>query len=108
PFYNETMNRRALARLIGELYQKMGTQVTAEVADRIKDVGFRFATVSGLTIGLHDVAVPEAKKLILEEADASVREIERQYRRGTITETERHDQVVRIWQDTREVLQNAV
>ncbi len=107
-FYNEMMNRKALAKLIGDLYHQMGAQITAEVADKIKDVGFRFATVSGLTIGLHDVTVPESKALILGEADSSVKEIERQYRRGTITETERHDQVVKIWQDTREVLQDAV
>ena len=108
PFYDEMMNRKALGRLIGDLYHSIGAQRTAEVADRIKDVGFRFATISGLTIGLQDVAVPEAKEVILAEADASVNEVERQYRRGLITNRERHDQVVKIWQETREVLQNAV
>jgi DNA-directed RNA polymerase subunit beta' len=108
PFYDETMNRKTLGRLIGELYHAVGAQRTAEVADNIKDIGFRFATVSGLTIGLQDVAVPETKSVILAEADSSVNEVERQYRRGLITNSERHDQIVKIWQETREVLQNAV
>jgi len=108
PFRDEPMNRKALARLIGELYQVLGPQKTAEVADRIKDLGFKFATISGMTIGLQDVAVPETKATILEEADSSVAEVERQYRRGLITNRERHDQVVKIWQETREILQNAV
>ncbi|CAN5378059.1 DNA-directed RNA polymerase subunit beta' [soil metagenome] len=107
-FRDEIMNRKALGRLIGDLYHSIGAQRTAQVADKIKDVGFRFATVSGLTIGLQDVAVPQDKPELLAAADTAVNEVERQYKRGLITNRERHDQAVKIWTETRENLQNAV
>ncbi|MBA2454884.1 MAG: DNA-directed RNA polymerase subunit beta' [Chloroflexia bacterium] len=107
-FRDEMMNRKALGRLIGDLYHSVGAQRTAQVADKIKDVGFRFATVSGLTIGLQDVAVPQDKPELLAAADTAVNEVERQYKRGLITNRERHDQAVKIWTETRENLQNAV
>ncbi len=107
-FRDEMMNRKALGRLIGDLYHSIGAQRTAQVADSIKDIGFRYATISGLTIGLQDVAVPENKPELLEAADHAVNEVERQYKRGLITNRERHDQAVKIWTETRENLQNAV
>jgi DNA-directed RNA polymerase subunit beta' len=108
PFRDETMDRGALKRLIKDLYHNFGPEKTSEVADRIKDVGFRYATVSGLTIGVDDVAIPEAKTGIVSEADESVLQVERQFNRGLLSDGERHDQVVDIWTETRERVQVAI
>ncbi|MEZ4520937.1 MAG: hypothetical protein R3A46_04720 [Thermomicrobiales bacterium] len=107
-FRDETMDRGALKRLIKDLYQKYGPARTSEVADRIKDIGFKYATVGGLTIGVEDVAIPDAKANIIAEADSSVLQVERQYNRGLLSPAERHDQVVEIWTETRDRVQDAI
>ncbi|CAN5683026.1 DNA-directed RNA polymerase subunit beta' [soil metagenome] len=108
PFRDETMDRGALKRLIKDLYQSYGPEHTSEVADRIKDIGFKYSTIGGITIGVDDVAIPDAKAGIVDEADESVRQVERQYNRGLLSPSERHDQVVEIWTDTRERVQDAI
>ncbi|MDI3339793.1 MAG: DNA-directed RNA polymerase subunit beta' [Sphaerobacter sp.] len=107
-FWNETMDRKALRRLVAECYRKLGPEATAEMADNIKTIGFNYATKGGLTIGLTDVHIPESKAAIVAAADAKVEEVERQYRRGLITDAERHREVVSIWNDARDELAKAV
>ncbi len=107
-FRNETMDRGALKRLIADLYERYGAEKTAIIADRIKDLGFKYATIGGLTIGVQDVAVPASKSELVAEADAAVESVDRQYQRGLLTRRERHDEVVRIWQAARERLQSEV
>ncbi|HMM42440.1 MAG TPA: DNA-directed RNA polymerase subunit beta', partial [Thermomicrobiales bacterium] len=108
PYRNETMDRKELRRLVHDCYQQYDAAATAEVADRIKQIGFSYSTKGGLTIGLHDIAIPPSKPEIIGEADVEVQKVERQYRRGLITDRERHAQVVRIWNDTRDELAAAV
>ena len=107
-FRDETMDRGALKLLIRDLYHQYGPEETSIVADRIKDVGFRYATVGGLTIGADDVAIPDAKVDIIAEADSSVLQVERQFNRGLLSDAERHDQVVDIWTETRDRVQEAI
>ena len=107
-YRNETMDRGALKRLIKDLYHQYGPAETSIVADRIKDVGFRYATVGGLTIGADDVAIPDAKADMIAEADSSVLQVERQFNRGLLSDAERHDQVVDIWTETRDRVQEAI
>jgi len=108
PYRNETMDRKALRRLVHDCYQQYDAEATAEVADRIKQVGFSYSTKGGLTIGLHDIAIPPSKKEIIEKADVEVQAIERQHNRGLVTERERKAQVIKIWNDTRDILAEAV
>ena len=107
-FWNETMDRKALRRLVAACYRELGPEATAEMADNIKTIGFNYATKGGLTIGLTDVHIPESKEAIIAAADAKVEEVERQYRRGLITDAERHREVVNIWNDARDELAKAV
>jgi DNA-directed RNA polymerase subunit beta' len=107
-FWNELMDRKALRRLIAESYQKLGPEETARLADRIKDLGFHYATKSGLTIGVTDVHIPPEKAEIIARADVRVAEVERQYRRGLITDAERHREVVAIWNEARDELAQVV
>jgi DNA-directed RNA polymerase subunit beta' len=107
-FRNEIMDRKALRRLVADCYSLFGAQVTAEVADRIKQIGFQYSTRGGLTIGLQDIAIPESKQKIVAGADVEIDTVERQYRRGLITARERHAQVVKVWNAARDELSTAV
>jgi DNA-directed RNA polymerase subunit beta' len=101
-YRNETMDRKLLRALVGEVYRKHGSKMTAEVVNRIKDVGFAFATRSGITIAVSDLTIPEARRDLLIQADSQVEEIQRQYRRGLITDEERYTQTVDVWQAATE------
>ncbi len=108
PFRNATMDRKELRSVVHDCYHQYDAAATAEVADRIKQIGFTYSTRGGLTIGLHDIAIPPSKPEIIGAGDIEVQKVERQYRRGLITDRERHTQVVRIWNETRDQISTAV
>jgi DNA-directed RNA polymerase subunit beta' len=99
-FKDEVMKRSDLKDLVDECYRLLGPEETAHLVDGIKSVGFDFATRGGMTIGLFDIEVPKDKGARLLAADASVSEIDRQFQRGLITDDERYEQVVDVWQKT--------
>ncbi|HEX2755320.1 MAG TPA: DNA-directed RNA polymerase subunit beta', partial [Candidatus Limnocylindrales bacterium] len=99
-FKDEVMKRSDLKDLVDECYRLLGPDETAHLVDGIKSVGFDFATRGGMTIGLFDIEVPKDKPARLAAADASVAEIDRQFQRGLITDDERYEQVVDVWQKT--------
>jgi len=101
-FKNEVMDKKALGRLVAECYQKLGREQTAQMVDEIKDVGFRYATRSGISIAISDIMTPEAKEEILSRAEKQVEEVERQYRRGLITEEEQYVKTVELWTRAKE------
>ncbi len=107
-FRNEVMDKRNLKATVGECYGKFGSERTAEMVDRIKDVGFKYATRSGTTIAMHDIKVPEAKAGLLALADAQIAEIEDQYLTGLMTEQERYDKAVETWTETTNQIQQAI
>ena len=97
-FANEAMRRVDLKRLVDTCYRLLGPAETAHLVDGIKDVGFKFATRGGLTIGLWDIVVPKSKRELLVGADEAVASIDKQFQRGLITDDERYEQVVELWQ----------
>ncbi len=97
-FANHAMKRTDLKRLVDRCYRDLGPVETAHLVDGIKAIGFKFATRGGLTIGLWDIVVPESKPAQMSAADAAVASIDRQFQRGLITEDERYEQVVELWQ----------
>jgi DNA-directed RNA polymerase subunit beta' len=99
-FSDRIMKRSDLKELVDDCYRRLGPEETAHLVDGIKDVGFEFATRGGLTIGLFDIEMPKDKGARLAAADDSVAEIDRQFQRGLITEDERYEQVVAVWQET--------
>jgi DNA-directed RNA polymerase subunit beta' len=107
-YWNETMDRKALRRLIAACYRELGPEATAEMADRLKNVGFTYATRGGLSIALSDVQIPLRKPEIIGGADQRVSEVDRQYRRGLITDSERYREVISIWNEARDDLAEAV
>ena len=73
-----------LSKLVGVVRRKYGNAMTADVLDAMKNLGFHYATISGTTVGIEDIAVPDEKQSIIRDADARVEEIEGQYRRGPL------------------------
>jgi DNA-directed RNA polymerase subunit beta' len=98
-FHDTVMKRGDLKELVDICYRQLGPEETAHLVDGIKSVGFEFATRGGLTIGLFDIEIPADKAERLRKADEDVAEIDRQFQRGLITEDERYEQVVGVWQD---------
>ncbi|MEP6681532.1 MAG: DNA-directed RNA polymerase subunit beta', partial [Chloroflexota bacterium] len=99
-FVNEVMDRKGLKELIARCYRDLGAGATASLVDGIKAVGFHYATVAGITIGIDDMHVPVEKAALLAGADGQVDNIEREFRRGLITEEERYNQTVDVWRET--------
>ncbi len=94
---NRVMNKKALAQLIDHCYRQAGVKATVILADRLKDMGYEFATRSGLSISINDMVIPRKKTEIIDQAFDQIREIERQYNEGLITEGEKYNKAVDIW-----------
>jgi len=94
---NKVMNKKSLAQLIDACYRRSGVKATVLLADRLKDLGYEFATRSGISISINDMVIPSAKSGILDQAFDLVKEIERQYNEGLITEGEKYNKAVDIW-----------
>ncbi len=91
--------KKNLGTIVAKCIEKHGLNKTAEVLDYIKATGFKYSTKGAITVSVADVSVPEAKKQILEEADKKVDEIGKQFRRGLITENERYNSIINVWED---------
>ncbi len=107
-FKNVNMKRTELRRLVDECYRMLGPEETANVVDGVKAVGFQYATRGGMTIAVGDIVIPTDKKRRLAEADTAVDQIDRQFQRGLITDDERYEQVVDVWQKTTNDLSTAM
>lgn len=94
---NKQVDKKILGQIVARCYRKHGTSKTTEMLDEIKELGFRFATKAGITIGITDLDVPEKKEQVLSKADEEIDEIELQYRRGLITDEERYEKVIDVW-----------
>ncbi|RLC94222.1 MAG: DNA-directed RNA polymerase subunit beta' [Chloroflexi bacterium] len=99
-FVNSVVDKSNLKQLITRCIKMLGNEGAAAVADSIKQLGFRYATRSGITIGVSDLRVPKAKADVLREAEQVVAQIEDQYYRGLITDDERYGSTVEVWTET--------
>ena len=109
--YSKTFGKGPLGKLIADLYKKFGFAKTSELIDKIKDFGFHYGTMAGITVGIEDLEIPETKKAILEKAEADVTEVEQQYKSGEIIDAERYRRTVAIWSEavakvTHEMMDN--
>lgn len=94
---NQTLTKKAISRLINQCYRQVGLKETVIFADQLMYFGFRYATLSGSSIGIDDLVIPTAKKGIVERAEDEVKEIESQYASGLVTHGERYNKVIDIW-----------
>jgi DNA-directed RNA polymerase subunit beta' len=105
-FINVPMGEKELRNLIADCYKNYDAHVTVQLLDTIKDLGFRYATKFGATIGMEDVIIPSSKRQLIEKANAQVEEIQNQYLQGHITNEERYNRVVEVWSSTNEAVTN--
>jgi len=107
-FINQVAEKKVLSRIVDDCYRKLGFSETTKLLDGIKKLGFTYATRAGVTIGIQDITIPEAKKEILKEAEQTVEKVETQYRRGLITDDERYRTVIGIWNEATRNVTNAL
>ena len=107
-FVNELLDRKGVDKVVALCYKHLGREKTAVAVDNIKDLGFRFATRSGITIAISDINVPEKKAEILDRTTAEADRVEVQFRRGLITDEERYNKVVELWTRATDEVTDAV
>jgi len=107
-FYNQMLEKGSIKNLIYDIYNLCGEKETTEVADRIKDIGFQYAMISGTTLSVSDISIPEEKGEIVSKSQQEVDEVQRSYRRGRLTEQEMNERVIEIWQKTTKDVAEAV
>ena len=110
-YMNRKLDKSDVQKFIGQTFTVLGTERSAEVVDfvdAIKNIGFKYATRSGVSIAISDIEVPTAKAGILEAAESKVQEVERQYRRGLLTDDEREERTIEIWNKAKDDLADAV
>jgi len=104
-FKNQTLNKSALKAIMAEVFVCHGGEITAKFADSIKELGFRYATYSGISIGIDDWQLPKNKAKIIRRGETKVIEYVNQYEQGLITNEERHERVVEAWQKVSEEIE---
>ncbi|MBW8009755.1 MAG: DNA-directed RNA polymerase subunit beta' [Chloroflexi bacterium] len=107
-FVNQTMAKGDVKDLIAGLLRITGPEITTQVADNIKDIGFEFATRSGVTIAISDITIPPKKREIIQQALQAVEDAQRDFRRGLLTSQEHYERVIEIWQKTTSDVASAV
>ncbi|MGV8050323.1 MAG: DNA-directed RNA polymerase subunit beta' [Anaerolineaceae bacterium] len=107
-FTNQVLDKGGIRDLIAEIYDVAGQDETTEVADRIKDIGFRYATQSGATLAVADISVPPEKDTIIQESLLEVERVQKDFRRGYLTEQEQNERFIEIWQDATKSVGEAV
>jgi DNA-directed RNA polymerase subunit beta' len=105
-FVQETLGKKGLQKLVAKCYQRLGSDRTTDIVDKIKEFGFEYATISGTTIAVSDLTIPEERNSILARADANVSRAERDFRRGLMTEEERYQITIDEWSAAKAQLEN--
>jgi len=103
---NKVMKKRDLVKLVGKIHKLVGPDITAKVLDKIKNMGFSYATKAGISLKIDDLFVPESKAKIVKAGRTEVDKIEKLYRDGAITNGERYNKIVQVWAKSTEEISN--
>jgi DNA-directed RNA polymerase subunit beta' len=101
PFYNCSLGKKGAARVIDDTFRQMGKAHTITLLDRMKEIGFRYSTRSGLSFGIADLRVPAEKTKLIDDTQRRVLRVQRSYESGAITDQERKNQVLEAWAKCR-------
>ncbi|MBW1771751.1 MAG: DNA-directed RNA polymerase subunit beta' [Deltaproteobacteria bacterium] len=101
---NKEMTKKALRSLVNESYRREGIKSTVILSDRLKDIGYKYATLSGISISMKDMTIPSRKEEILKKAEEEVKKIDDQYKGGLITDGEKYNKVVDTWAQSTETI----
>src|SRR5918997_1751822 len=99
PYINGTLKKKGLQSLVNYCHLRLGHEMTVKMLDDLKSLGLLYATRAGISIGIDDLVTPEAKKVLVGQAERDVIEVEKQYRDGVITNGERYNKVIAIWSE---------
>ena len=103
-FRNQEIDKDALKDITGDAYRELGNEGASVVLDAVKDIGFQYASKSGITIAINDIEVSDEKEVIIGQAEDKVNKLEEQYQDGLITEDEKYTHAVQIWTDANDEL----
>jgi DNA-directed RNA polymerase subunit beta' len=102
PYVNGLLKKKGIGQLINYCYLNLGLEVTVKTLDKVKDLGFTYATRSGLSVGLDDMVIPDSKYTVVSEAEKQVINVQQQYLDGAITNGERNNKVIQLWSTVTE------
>ncbi len=102
----DPFKKKYLGNIIAEVFKRFKITETSKMLDRMKDLGFKYSTKAGITVGVADIVVLGEKKEIIHEAQQKVDNVLKQFRRGLITEDERYDRVISIWSAAKDTIQS--
>lgn len=105
---NLAMGKKQISKLLNVCYRTLGLKDTVIAADQIMYTGFHYAMIAGASVGIDDMVIPDAKKDIIEDAEAEVREIQEQFQSGLVTAGERYNKVIDIWSNANEKVAKAM
>ncbi|MBI4833913.1 MAG: DNA-directed RNA polymerase subunit beta' [Planctomycetes bacterium] len=108
PFYNYSLDKKGVSQIVNRCHKKLGKMETLKILDGIKELGFHYATIGGLSICKDDLKVPEEKGKIIQDAEKTIDKIEQNYRNGIITTGERYNQIIDCWTFARERVADAM
>ncbi len=108
PYINGMLRKKGLESLVFYGYLKVGLEATVQILDRMKELGFNYATYAGFSLGIDDFIIPKEKSELVEKAQNEVQRIEKLYREGTISAGERFNRVVEIWGSVTDKVSNAM
>jgi len=107
-YVNRTLDKKQIGSVVSDCFKRFGQHCTVILLDDIKDLGFKFATLAGISISLSDLVVPSQKQDIIKNAKFEVSKVEDQYRKGIITGRERYNKIIDLWTHTTETLSDLV
>ncbi|MEP1553598.1 DNA-directed RNA polymerase subunit beta', partial [Paraglaciecola sp.] len=105
---NQAMGKKQISKLLNACYRSLGLKDTVIAADQIMYTGFHYAMIAGASVGIDDMVIPDAKKDIIEGAEAEVYEIQEQFQSGLVTAGERYNKVIDIWSNANEKVAKAM
>ncbi len=107
-YVNDIMDKKKVSNLVGECYKRFGHYEAILLLDKLKEIGFEYATQGGVSIGIDDLKIPEQKNDCIRESNAEIAKVEDQYKKGIITERERHNKIIDIWTRTTDKVSELV
>jgi DNA-directed RNA polymerase subunit beta' len=108
PFYNMTMDKKQLGRVIHDCFELCGSSETIDLLDNIKELGFKRAALAGMSFGVTDLRIPDEKVEIIEKTQKRVEKVMKNYQNGILTEGERYNQIIDAWTHARVEVTNAM
>ena len=105
---DSVVDKNKLGNIIEKCFRRHGNTITAVVLDNVKSTGFHFSTIGAITVSIDDIVVPDEKEILISEAEEKVDKYEKSYRRGLISDEERYERVIEVWNKTTELVTEAL